>query len=194
MNLAKSIKSIKNKLLISTFVTITFFSPAFGGQAELVVGISQWAPWKINTPEFGGIDVLILKQIEKRLNIKIRFFACPWKRCLESIKTGDVDMVTSFIKSKDREEYAHFIEPSYHDVRKIFYKKKNSPVVISKYEDLYAYEIGVTEGGLFFPRFENDNSLRLAKVSHEIQLLRMLKSQRIDVIIESEYNLDYLIN
>jgi len=101
--------------------------------------------------------------------------------------------VTSFARIKGREEYAIFIEPSYIQVKSKLYKNKDTQVTISKYEDLYDYRIGAIKGGVYFPRFDNDNSLKVERLSKEIQQLRMLKGQRVDVIIGSEYNLDYLI-
>ena len=166
---------------------------AFAGQDKIIVGISHWPPMKTTKPDFAGIDVLLLQEIEKEIDVKIHFLACPWKRCIDMIKTGEVDMVTSFERINDREDYAVFIEPSYTQIKNKLYKNKNTGVSVYKYEDLYKYKIGTVKGGVYFSRFDNDSSLNHERLPKEIQQLQMLAAQRVDVIIGSEYNLDYLI-
>ncbi len=180
-------------LFIQLVTITTLFTPAFGSQAEITVGISHWPPMKTNTPSFGGIDVLILKEIEKEISTQIGFVACPWKRCIDMVKQGDVDMVTSFERKKKREEYVIFIEPSYTQIKNKLYKNKNTSVTVSKYEELNNYKIGTIKGGVYFSRFDNDDSLKRNKLAKEIHQLKMLASKRVDVIIGGEYNLDYLI-
>lgn len=193
MRTAMSARAIGYPLIITVIVSMVLLNPTHADQDELVVALSHWPPMKINNPEFGGIDFLILREIEERIDTKISFLACPWLRCIDMIIKGDADIVTSFELIKGREEYAIFIEPSYIQVKNRLYKNKDTQVTVSKYEDLYDYIIGAIKGGVYFPRFDNDNSLNIERLSKEIQQLRMLKGQRVDVIIGSEYNLDYLI-
>ncbi|MBF0227208.1 MAG: transporter substrate-binding domain-containing protein [Desulfobacterales bacterium] len=45
-----------------------------------------------------GIEIEIYKLMEKKLNLKIKFFRYPWERCLNYVKAGKVDGIfpTSF--------------------------------------------------------------------------------------------------
>ena len=40
-----------------------------------------------------GIDVAIVQEIARRLGREVVFVRCPWVRCLELMKNGDVDLV-----------------------------------------------------------------------------------------------------
>jgi len=95
---------------------------------HLLVGLAHWPPWKIiENGEFDGVDVAILEEIGKRLNITFEYIECPWKRCVEMVKTGDVDMITSFGKSPERDEFVYYIEPFYVKENVVFYSKKRQP-------------------------------------------------------------------
>ncbi len=187
------VTTFKYTIWVLIVAATVHLNSAFGGQDEIIVGISHWPPMKTTQPAFGGIDVLTLQEIEKRIDARIRFLACPWKRCIDMAKTGDIDMVTSFERIKDRDDYAVFIEPSYTQIKNRLYKNTNTRVSVSKYEDLYNYTIGTIKGGVYFPRFDTDTSLKRERLPKEIQQLQMLADQRVDIIIGSEYNLDYLI-
>ncbi len=171
-------------------------SLVISAKKNIKVAIAHWPPWKIiDNGKFSGIDIDILKAIEaKSDSIKFSFTECPWKRCVEMIRTGDVDLITSFVKKPDREEFTHYIKPPYVSSRAIFfYVHKDGGLAINKYEDLYKYTVGTVKGRAYFKRFDDDTKINKVAVPLEGQLLKMLESKRLDVVIGHDLVYDHLI-
>jgi len=163
-------------------------------EPSIRVAIAHWPPWKvIKDGEFSGIDVEILRAIEKKGEWKFSFAECVWRRCVEMVKTGDVDMVTSFGKNPEREKFADFLNPPYASQKVAFYKNKNSSVKVEDYQDLHQYKIGKILGSVYFDTFDNDPELRIEQVKREDQLLKMLIAKRIDLVVGYEHAVDYAI-
>jgi polar amino acid transport system substrate-binding protein len=184
------------KVLWLYFVILFSFpaQPVFAETDQLLVAIAQWPPWKIiDQGKFGGIDVEILREIGKRLGITFKFVACPWKRCVEMAKIGDVDMITSFGKTTEREAFVYYLGPPYRTGKVVFYKEKDKPFSVRKYEDLYKFKIGVLKGSAYFDPFDSDPQLDKVKVAMDYQLPHMLFSRRIDLIAGWEISMDYFI-
>ncbi len=167
-----------------------------GARRIVTVAIANWPPWKIiEKGRFSGIDIDILKALEARTNsIKFSFIECPWKRCVEMIKEGDVDLITSFSRRAKRERFTYYIEPPYVLERTItFYVRKDEGPVIKEYYDLRNHVVGKVKSSASFKRFDNDPEIDKFEVTWEDQLLKMLDSKRLDVIVGHDLVFDYLI-
>ena len=161
---------------------------------HLLVAVAHWPPWKIiEEAEFSGIDVDILEEIARRIGIAVEFVECPWARCLEMVKDGDVDMITSFGRTPEREAFVYYIEPPYVTANVVFYKRRSSSFSVLTYDDLHSFRIGTLIGSTYFDPFNTDPLLDKEEVAVDGQLPQMLASERIDLMIGWEIPMDYLI-
>ncbi|MBT3375379.1 MAG: transporter substrate-binding domain-containing protein [Lentisphaerae bacterium] len=64
---------------------------------ELTVAVAHWPPWKIvhEDGSVGGHDADILRAMEGQLGVTFAFKAYPWKRCVEMLKLGRINVVSS---------------------------------------------------------------------------------------------------
>lgn len=188
---------MKTKIMLCLVVSILILTTnhqAFAEEKLLKIAFPSWPPWKITAlNSFEGIDAKIINKVAKRIRIKIEFKECPWKRCIEMIKEGDADIITSFAKNFEREKFTYYIEPFYNINTLVFYGRKGKVSIIQKYEDLYNIEIGVVKGSVYFEPFDSDLKIDKQKINFDIQLLKMLESGRIDAFLGSEITYDYLI-
>ena len=167
---------------------------AFAEKDELVVPISEFSPWKMTDGKrFYGIDVDILHKMAERLNLKLKFKKCPFARCLEHIKQGKADLITSLLKRPDRQVYIRYLEPPYHNDRKVFYVLKGRSHILQRYEDLYNLMVGVKRRVKYFTKFDQDTKNSKEVVTEVIQNMEKLAQGRIDAFINSETQGDYLI-
>jgi len=189
---------LKNRksLLIGccTLFILLVFSPNACGR-ELVLLVEHFPPWTVVTPEgIGGINVEIVEEIASRLNIEVTCLECPWKRCLKMMQTGAGDAMTSLLRRPEREEYMAFIEPPYKNKSsKVFYLARGQAGLIGKYEDLYSLEVGVTLGAKYFEPFDSDTNIKKRPVKTDSQNIKKLALGRLDALIGTESNIDYLI-
>lgn len=167
-------------------------SPNFVLGEELVYANENWPPWIIIQKDsttgkktFSGIDVDIIKELGKRLNVKTKFKECPWERCLFMLKEGQVDLTSATLRRPDREVFLHFIEPPYDPTTKrALFLPKGKGASIQNYEDLYTLgKIGVVMGYQYFSQFDKDSKLKKFSVTRSVQLPEMLVSGRIDAFI-----------
>jgi polar amino acid transport system substrate-binding protein len=62
------------------------------------------APWTM--PNETGLNIELLKRVEKKLGEQFVFVSRPWKRCLEEARSGLVDGVVGGADSPDRRTYS----------------------------------------------------------------------------------------
>jgi polar amino acid transport system substrate-binding protein len=131
-----------------------------------------------------GIDVDIVAEIARRLDLKVEYIKCTWERCLELMKKGEADILSSVYKKPEREEYMYYMEKAYLDRLPIaFYTLKKNNYPIKTYEDIYHLEkVGVLQGASYFERFDNDDQVKKFEVPSQDQLFPMLLAGRLDAI------------
>ncbi|MCE1253214.1 MAG: transporter substrate-binding domain-containing protein [Anaerolineae bacterium] len=163
-------------------------SPIGAQESLLRYAVFPAPPYMIgaNDPQAGmsGIDVEIVQEIARRLQLNLVYVSCTWERCLELMKNGKVDLLSSAYKKADREEYMAFLDQPYLDRLPIaFYYLKDNNYQIKSYEDLYRFKrVGVLQGASYFDRFDTDEHINKVEVSSQDQLFPMLLAGRLDII------------
>lgn len=158
------------------------------------LGVDQWPPYSVVSDDFiGGIDIDVVKYIANQIDHEIEIILCPWKRCLRMIEKGDVDMLTSLLRNKEREQFIDFLSPAYYVSNKVFYVLANSDVVINSYQNLEKLIIGTGLGQINDDTFDNDKRLRKIPIVNEEKLIDMLIKKRVDTFLSVENYADYII-
>lgn len=171
--------------------------PAHAAEKKPVLrwGFSEYAPFKVKEgAAYSGIDVLLMRELSRKMAVDLELVDCPIARCLSMMKAGELDVLTALGLREDRQVYIEYISPPYNDNNpKVFYFRKDSPVHIESYEDLYKYRIGVKNGVRYFQEFDADEKIHKDAVD-EVELnFRKLASGRIDAFVNTEIQADYLI-
>lgn len=122
---------------------------------------------EIDTPEseYGGIDLDIVREIARRMQLDVRFMRCPWVRCLRWLQEGRADLLTSAYKKPEREVFLeYFKEPYLESLPIAFYYKSAKNYAITKYEDLDTNKtIGVLSNASYFDRLTTTRTLQSMK-------------------------------
>jgi polar amino acid transport system substrate-binding protein len=136
------------------------------------------------TAQVSGIDVDIMQAIAGRLNLKVEYIKCTWARCLELMKSGQADVLSSAYKKPDREVYMDYLDAPYLDQLPIaFYYLKGKGYTVANYEDIYQFHsVGVLHAASYFPRFDDDPAVQKIEVPSQDQLFPMLLAGRVDAI------------
>jgi len=115
----------------------------------------------------------------------------PWARCLESMRTGEGDLITGLAYTQQRAAHIRYSVLSYYTVSPAFYTISGQGHLIREYKDLYRYNIGHSHGSAYFEPFNSDQRLSKTGVPTEDLLLRMLLQGHLDVIIGTDANVSY---
>ncbi len=165
-------------------------------QPVLRFAINHFPPYSIlseGKPP-AGINVIAMKLIAERLNMRLKFFECPFARCMVLLERGAVDVFIGLTYSDARAEFLHFIEPSVADGSvQTFYARKGSETSINSFADLNGQIIGLTRFSLYFPEFDDATSFTKVPANSHLQLINLLLNERIDAFIGSEQRLNYLL-
>jgi len=186
--------SLTTRIWLWFGIALLLFMPTAGMAESLKVAFAHWPPWKITEGKrIEGIDADIVRAIGKQLDVSVTFTVCPWPRCIDMAKQGDVDLITSFGRTPSREEFVHYLGPPYITEQVVFYLRKDHALMVEKYGDLGGKKIGTIKGSSYFPEFDNDQSLDKTALNMEPQLFEMLSTGRIDLFIGYETVIDYLL-
>jgi polar amino acid transport system substrate-binding protein len=131
-----------------------------------------------------GIDVEIVMEIARRLQYKIEVIKCPWARCLDLLKNGEADLLSSVYKKPEREAFMlYFDQPYLNQLPIAFYSLKEKHYLIQKYEDIYQFgHVGLLKGASYFDRFDQDPRVKRVEVPSQDQLFPMLLAGHLDII------------
>jgi polar amino acid transport system substrate-binding protein len=168
-----------------------------GGQCEqkATVAFSEFPPFKIiDNGKYTGIDVDILMEIAKRMELKLAFKDGTFEDCLRMMQRGEADLITSLLRRPEREKYIHYVQPSYKArSEKAFYVLEGRRNLIRSYSNLENLKIGVKVGVRYVPVFDNDKDLNKIPAPDIKANLEKLVSGKIDTFITTSAEGDYYI-
>jgi polar amino acid transport system substrate-binding protein len=185
---------LKKYICSFLFVGVLFFHGPSQGR-EIIVLVEDYPPWSIVKPKpIHGINIEIVKEISRRLDLKPRYILYPWRRCLKMMELGKGDIMTGLLKRPEREEYMLYVEPPYKtSSTKAFYVPKGQKNRILKYEDLFNLNIGTTIGSKYFEPFDSDSRIIKYPIATDLQNLLKVEKNRLDALIGTGTHIDYLI-
>ena len=165
-------------------------------QPVLRFAINHFPPYSIlseGKPP-AGINVIAMKLIAERLNMRLKFVECPFARCITLLEKGLVDVFIGLTYSAERAEFLHFIEPSVADGSvQTFYARQGSTTSIDEFADLNGLIVGLLRYSLYFPEFDEATSFAKVEANTHLQLIDLLLNKRIDAFVGSEQRFNYLL-
>ena len=145
-------KGLLKKLTIFSVLIFSFNS--FSQQTPLSVGWELWYPYQYHNAQqkLTGLDLDIFNAIMARANLSATYTELPWKRHLQYIKTGEMDLAMGASYTPERASYADYTIPYRKETVKLYVKKGQvDNIKLNNLADLIAspYMIGV-EGGYYY--------------------------------------------
>jgi polar amino acid transport system substrate-binding protein len=139
---------------ISTLGILIFSLNAFSQQSPLSVGWELWYPYQYHNSQqqLTGLDLDIFNAVMSQANLSVTFTELPWKRHLQYIKTGEMDLAMGASYTPERGSYAYFTKPYRKETVKLYVKKGQlNKIKLKSLDDLInsPYMIGV-EGGYYY--------------------------------------------
>ena len=107
-----------------------------------------------------GIDIELFNMMAEDVGCEVKYINAPWVNLLQSLKNGTIDVVTGASKTKDREDFSHFLSPYIQDTNALFMKKadiKKYAGKIKNFEDMAkipGFILGVAKGNYYGKEFE----------------------------------------
>jgi polar amino acid transport system substrate-binding protein len=154
---------------------------------KLRVAYSDWYPYTYKEKnQASGFEIEIFKEVMKIMKIETEFNLYPWARCLYALKRGEADILTSLLKSPEREKFACFPDEQISVSRVMFFTTSEKNINFEdNYENLKPYKIGIISRFNYGNRFDNASYLQKDKAQNTEMLIKKLLGGRTDLIAEN---------
>lgn len=135
-----------------------------------------------------GIDIDMLQELGRRLNIQFTPKPLPWKRVLAETQIGRSQLSMPLFRTPERETFALFTGVMHYS-RLALFGRRNQPWRPVKLEDLRGKNIGVNRGFVLQPAFDKaaqEGLFQIEEVNTLDQNVRKLLAGRIDAFAANE--------
>ena len=153
----------------------------------------------IENGKFSGPGIEIVKEAFKRMGYEEEAFIIqdyPWKRILEMVKTGELDLVIDISYSDQRNEYLEYSEEQYAAYTKNLFALKETDVEFNgDLSELSDYKIGLVRGykyGDAVVDAKDNKVIDYEEASTIHESLEKLINGRVPLIIEDHFAAELL--
>lgn len=177
------------------FVFILAFSSKVFAQSSdnddtLTMCIDHYPPLQMVLPngKATGENVEVARNFFAQLGLKLKFTSdTPFKRCLQWLKDGLVDVMVGLLDSEQRQlDYHMYL---YDDVTvKSFFVRKNY-ITLRRFEDLRDLSVAVVRGSRQFRQFDQapEDMFTRVYVGNLSAAFGMLEKGRVDAVVCTDY-------
>lgn len=156
----------------------------------LLLCVDHYPPLQIILPngQVTGENVEIAKAFAKAANYKLEFTPnTPFKRCLQWLKQGKVDMMVGLLDSPERQASLKMFLYDKETVKTVFQAKATTD--ITSLNTLKGKRIGLVRGVKQFEAFDNrkEQDFELVYVNNLESAFGMLAKQRVDAVVCTDY-------
>lgn len=157
---------------------------AQGGVAPLVVvGDVAFPPYSyLEAGQPRGIDVELMQELSRRTGVPLQLSLQPFKRVIESLRSGSVDAAMAVLHSAEREAFALYAGVL-HTSTYVLFVPRGAEFAFSGVESLRGKRIGKVRGFFISEAFEAEvaaGRIVLEEAASSDQTLRMLLAGRVD--------------
>lgn len=170
---------------------------AHGTACELNASWEPWNPYqfKDKNGRITGLDNDLLMAVAKQANCTVKLNNTPWKRALQMLKEGKLDVTSGASKTQERAVYAFYSDPYRDEGIAVFLLNMNAER--ASFMDLNAmmssdFSIGITRGYFYGDAFmtlakKPQFNQKVSESSSDEKSLKKLKVGRIDAILMDKY-------
>lgn len=184
-------------LFTSLFAASTLATQGANVQKTLTMCIDHYPPLQIIHPDgrATGENIELTRMLFATLGYRLEFTGnVPFKRCLQWLKEGDVDLMTGLLDAPERQQDYHMFLYDDHTV-KSFFVLHDGPQ-ITGFSQLSGLNIAVVRGARQFQRFDEAPAELFSKtyVSSLSAAFGMLSRGRVDAVVCTDYYGNNVIN
>lgn len=155
--------------------------------------VNEWPPYAYRqrvdgqaTGELTGYTVELMRRIAARNGLRIEFSLLPWRRCLDAVRSGEMQLLLNGIRTPQREREYWISEPIY-ETRLLYLwsepRHPQGPPLSGA--DLSRLRIGGLHG-YSYSQLDEATQERLLRAPNYASLLQMLHLGRVDIALVNE--------
>jgi len=186
------------KIILGVLFLCLLNTVVWGAEQELFfVTDTEFPPFGyVENNKQVGIDIEMVNEIARRLNLKIKTQMVPWNRLLEMTKKGACDASFSLFKTEEREKFALFAtaEPIHYSTYR-YYVRKGKEFKYEKISDLYGKTIGINSGFNISDEFDKacaEGKITKQEVENTETNIKKLLGGRFDALVDNDLVLPFV--
>lgn len=181
--------------MLKIILIIIFLFPYQVLGETITFAIPTYLPYQYEeNGKFTGIDVEIIQEICKRLQIDPDIKKLPWKRCLKAIREGDAHGTFGIYRTEKREGFMYYTREHIDILRSVLVARKESQIKVKSLDDLKGKTVAIMANNSYGEVFDNYQGLKKAVCYEKEAQIRILAKQRVDLAAVDEVPFFYLSN
>lgn len=158
-----------------------------------VAALVDYPPFSdVGRPQLGFANELLMTAMG-RAGYEIEIAMIPWSRALAGVQDGTYDILTCVWKTPEREKFLTFTAP-FAVNRLVFAQRANEDFVYNSLTDLTGRTIGTIPGYAYDEAFLKATNFKREEAANVATNLRKLSAGRLDLTVEDELILRFVIN
>lgn len=177
---------------IITLLLLSCFFEVYAAEKTISLTSAEYPPYYGEKLKDKGPVTEIIAEAYKSVGYRIEVFFFPWKRGEMYARKGVYDGMFPPWHSEEREKYFVFSDPIFPN-QIGFYKRKGVSIKFKSFDDLKDLVIGIVRGYVN-PKGFDEADLYTVEVTYDIQNLKRLAKNRIDLALIDKRLADFLID
>lgn len=176
---------MKSLILLCLLLVNIGWHSAFAQQTLVLATVNNFPPFNYMKGDvLTGIDIDIVQEMAKRLNINVQIVSAPWNAVMHHVETGRVDGGFSAFMNTERQQFSLYTAPLHYESMYLFVRKDHS-LPFRSLKDLDGKIIGKEKGAFISDDFKQAMEANRFTVHNDnnVRNLQMLDLNRLDAVI-----------
>ncbi|WP_234996088.1 substrate-binding periplasmic protein [Pseudobacteriovorax antillogorgiicola] len=170
------------------------YSQACSKSKTLQIGVDPWPPFSYSSSsKLKGVSVDIIRAAFSKVGIKTDFHLLPWKRIVRNIQLGELDVLANLYYVEDIAKWVKYSLPYLKSDVKLA-SLKNFKRRIRSISSIQGESVAYGQGYSFGKSFDHASHFKKVEVPVTENGLKMMILGRVDLVIDSEEVLSFLID
>lgn len=192
------------KYILSIVLLLSYlYSNAAASQKDnlsIKIASSEYPPYSSEHLKDFGIDNRIVKEAFALVGVKVEYDFFPSARSFKMAKTGIYDATMPWAKREGIEKYFYYSAPIIQSDTEYFYYLKDTKfkwdIQEQQYQNIKDLRVGAILGNNYGKKFQNaekEGTIKVVRVTNEIQSLKQLLLKRVDLVSCKKRVCDYIL-
>jgi polar amino acid transport system substrate-binding protein len=194
-------RNIVDSILKLVIFIMCIFSSAVYSSCDMSLAVESYPPYQTQVEgKWQGLDIELASALAQQIKCELTIKQSPWKRSLNLLQNGRIDMMVSVSKTPKRQDYTYFVGPMRQEIVALVINT-GAAIKVTGLADLATLDkkIGIINGAYygqsFTKKYEKDGQFKdQFEVSNNTQdNLKKLAARRISGFLNDPFYIADLI-
>ena len=182
--------------LLSFLLLNLFYASSIFANCSLVARGMNYEPYYFQAKDgsYSGLDIELIDALMGEANCQVKYKTIPWKRSLQLMKIGGLELLTGVSITPQRERYISFIGPMREELM-VMLVPRSSDYAIATLDDIKHLDkpVGIANGlfygDSFSVKYQHDKTFKqhIDLANSTLENLKKLQNHRLSAVIGDLY-------